>query len=105
MVNLRIYARSVMNPKLRLLQPYPSEKLRALLAPAPPPPAGLPHVNLSIGEPKHATPALVNEAITNHLSGLSAYPPTKGDALLRETIAAWIGRRYDMPAPDAQSQV
>lgn len=94
-----------MNPKLRLLQPYPFEKLRALLATAPAPAAELAHVNLSIGEPKHATPALVNEAITDHLSGLSAYPPTRGDALLRETIAAWIGRRYNMPAPDPQSQV
>ncbi len=94
-----------MNPKLRLLQPYPFEKLRALLASAPVPPAELPHINLSIGEPKHATPALVNEAISSHLAGLSAYPPTKGDAALREAIAAWIARRYAMPAPDADTQV
>ncbi len=94
-----------MNPKLSLLQPYPFEKLRALLATAAKPPAELSHINLSIGEPKHATPALVNDAIASHLAGLSAYPPTKGDAALREAIAGWIGRRYDIPEPDADTQV
>ncbi len=94
-----------MNPKLSLLQPYPFEKLRALLASAPQPPAGLSPVNLSIGEPKHATPNLVQEAICSHLSGLSAYPPTKGDAGLRGAIAQWIARRYDIPAPDTETQV
>jgi N-succinyldiaminopimelate aminotransferase len=39
------------------------------------------------------------------LDGLAAYPPTKGDAALRETIAQWIARRYDIPAPNPDTQI
>ncbi len=94
-----------MNPKLRLLQPYPFEKLRALLAAAPTPPAEYAHINLSIGEPKHDAPECVKQAIGSNLSGLSGYPPTKGDAALRNAIANWISRRYGIPTPNADTQV
>ncbi|MBK1780611.1 succinyldiaminopimelate transaminase [Advenella sp. WQ 585] len=93
-----------MNARLDLLQPYPFTKLRVLLANATAP-AHKSHINLSIGEPKHATPKLIEEAIKNNLSGLSSYPPTKGDAALRQAIANWIARRYDIPAPDTETQV
>lgn len=93
-----------MNARLDLLQPYPFTKLRTLLANATPPTHNT-HINLSIGEPKHATPALIEEAIKNNLSGLSSYPPTKGDPALRQAIANWIARRYDIPAPDIETQV
>lgn len=93
-----------MNARLDLLQPYPFTKLRTLLANATPPTHNT-HINLSIGEPKHATPALIEEAIKNNLSGLSCYPPTKGDPALRQAIANWIARRYDIPAPDIETQV
>src|SRR5690606_7056562 len=82
-----------MNPRLSLLQPYPFERLRALLA-QPPEAFGLAptaasqrperFVNLSIGEPRHATPPLVTEALTGALAGLSAYPATAGTPALRE---------------------
>jgi len=93
-----------MNARLDLLQPYPFTKLRALLANAVTP-THKSHINLSIGEPKHATPKLIEEAIKNNLSGLSSYPPTKGDTALRQAIANWIARRYDIPAPDIETQV
>lgn len=93
-----------MNPRLDALHPYPFEKLRALMAGAVPP-ADLAPVSLSIGEPKHPTPAFIEEALCAHLKGLSAYPATKGNPALRQAIAAWIGRRYGIPAPDADSQV
>ena len=75
-----------MNPNLAKLQPYPFERLRALLAGAAPP-AGLAHVNLSIGEPKHATPEFIERALVEHLGGLASYPLTAGTASLREAIA------------------
>ncbi len=93
-----------MNPLLARLQPYPFEKLRALLAGAPPN-AALRPINLSIGEPKHPTPALVKSALTEALEGLSVYPLTAGLPALREAIAAWLSRRYRIPAPDAATQV
>jgi N-succinyldiaminopimelate aminotransferase len=56
------------NSRLAQLQPYPFEKLRALLAGLTP--SGKP-IPLSIGEPQHATPDLIRHAITDHLDGLS----------------------------------
>jgi N-succinyldiaminopimelate aminotransferase len=93
-----------LNPLLEKLQPYPFEKLRALLAGVVPNEKFNP-INLSIGEPKHPTPALVKEALTQALDGLSAYPATTGLPALRKAIAAWLARRYGIPAPDPETQV
>jgi len=93
-----------MNPRLDALHPYPFEKLRALMAGAVPP-AGLAPVSLSIGEPKHPTPAFIEDALRASLKGLSAYPATKGSPALRQAISAWIARRYGIAAPDADTQV
>ena len=94
------------NPRLDLLQPYPFERLRALLAttPASQPPSGLPLVDLSIGEPRHPTPPVVLNALAGATDGLASYPATAGTPALREAIAAWIRRRYDTPV-DAATQV
>ncbi|WP_415845324.1 succinyldiaminopimelate transaminase [Stutzerimonas zhaodongensis] len=82
-----------MNNALSLLQPYPFEKLRALLADAQPPAEKLP-ISLSIGEPKHPSPAFVAEALTANLDQLSVYPTTLGIPALREAIARWCERRF-----------
>jgi N-succinyldiaminopimelate aminotransferase len=92
-----------MNPGLDLLRPYPFERLRALLAGAVPPP--LAPINLSIGEPRHATPALLLEALTRALPSLATYPSTQGADSLREAIAAWLQRRHGLPRIDPASQV
>ncbi len=94
-----------MNPRLDALHPYPFEKLRALLASASAQPDGLTPINLSIGEPKHAAPERVAQAIRDSLGGLSVYPSTKGDPALRQAIANWLASRYSIPAPDAETQV
>lgn len=94
-----------MNPRINTLQPYPFEKLRALLAQASTPPKDLRPINLSIGEPKHAAPQCVKDAIVGALAGLSVYPPTKGDPLLRQAISQWLSRRYGIPAPDPETQI
>lgn len=94
-----------MNPRLDTLQPYPFEKLRLLLAQAGAAPAGLRAINLSIGEPKHAAPQCVKDAMVGALDGLSVYPPTKGDPKLREAISQWIGKRYSIPCPNPETQV
>lgn len=93
-----------MNPRLARLQPYPFEKLRALLAGVTPN-AALRPINLSIGEPKHPTPNLVKAALAGSLEGLAAYPATAGTPALREAIAAWLSRRYGIPALDPATQV
>jgi len=86
-----------MNPRLDLLRPYPFERLRSLLAGATPP-ASLPHIPLSIGEPRHTPPPFVGEALTRSLDTLGSYPMALGLAELRETIARWLERRFELPA-------
>lgn len=84
-----------MNDALNLLQPYPFEKLRALLAGAKP--VDLPHIALSIGEPKHRSPDFVAKALSDNLGKLAVYPTTAGIPELRESIAGWCSRRFSVP--------
>jgi len=93
-----------MNPNLSLLQPYPFQRLRDLFKGITPNPEFSP-INLSIGEPKHATPQLVKDALTNNLSGLASYPTTAGSLELREAISAWISRRYSIPTLSAEKAI
>lgn len=86
-----------MNSELKLLQPYPFEKLAALKSGIEPP-TGLKHIALSIGEPKHASPKFVIKALQNNLDKLGIYPKTKGMPELREAIAQWLIRRFKLPA-------
>ena len=86
-----------MNPLLAHLQPYPFERLRQLFAGVTPNPAFRP-ISLGIGEPKHATPTFIMDALDAAVratpSGLAAYPATAGDLVLRESFAGWLQRRY-----------
>jgi N-succinyldiaminopimelate aminotransferase len=82
-----------MNSHLTQLQPYPFQRLRDLFAGIEPN-ADYKAVNLSIGEPKHDTPALIKEALVNNLQGLASYPTTAGIPALRQAIANWAERRY-----------
>ena len=93
-----------MNPHLARLQQYPFQKLAALLKGVQPDPALSP-INLSIGEPRHATPEFIKRAAVENLNGLAGYPPTLGTEALRASIAAWITRRYGLPAVDPARQV
>ncbi|AQR63769.1 succinyldiaminopimelate transaminase [Aquaspirillum sp. LM1] len=93
-----------MNPNLSLLQPYPFQKLRELFREVSPNPALTP-VNLSIGEPKHATPALVTDALVANLAGLAQYPATQGSEALRSAAASWLSRRYGLRALDIQREI
>ncbi len=92
-----------MNPLLSTLHPYPFERLRTLMHGVVPNPALRP-ISLGIGEPKHATPALIKQAITDHLAGLASYPATAGEPALREAITRWVHRRYGV-ALNAATQV
>jgi len=83
------------NSHLAQLQPYPFEKLRALFAGVTPNPE-YKEIKLSIGEPQHPTPAFIIEALAGGLKGLANYPTTQGIPALRQAIAAWCQRRYDL---------
>ena len=93
-----------MNLDLDRLQPYPFERLRQLFAGITPA-ADLAPINLSIGEPKHPTPPFILEAYAKALPGIASYPLTAGVPELREAIAAWATRRYQLSALDPSTQV
>ena len=93
-----------MNPNLNKLHPYPFQKLRELFQDLTPEAAHAP-VNLSIGEPKHATPPFIKEALAAHLGGLANYPTTLGSAELRSAIAGWLQARYGIPALDIEKEI
>jgi len=86
-----------MNPHLSLLQAYPFERLRQLFATVSPNP-NLRPISLGIGEPRHATPALIKQAYCDAImgTGLAGYPATAGDPPLRGAIAHWMQRRYQL---------
>lgn len=86
----------MVNPRLALLHPYPFERWRELTADIRPP-AGLAPISLGIGEPRHKTPAFIEEALVAGLPALSSYPPTLGEPALREAVAGWVQRRYGVP--------
>jgi N-succinyldiaminopimelate aminotransferase len=95
---------NIVNPLLDQLQPYPFEKLRQLFAGVTPNAAYRP-ISLGIGEPKHPTPQFIRQALADNLAGLASYPTTIGSDALRTAIAAWLERRYELPALNPATQV
>ncbi|CAM3261309.1 succinyldiaminopimelate transaminase [Pseudomonas floridensis] len=86
-----------MNNALAQLQPYPFEKLRALLSDVTPDTTLRP-IALSIGEPKHPSPGFVKEALAANLDQMAVYPATLGIPALREAVADWCRQRFELPA-------
>jgi N-succinyldiaminopimelate aminotransferase len=95
-----------LNPHLEQLHQYPFERLNALLADTIPNPE-LDLIPLSLGEPKHAPPSFVLDFLSDKkelAKHLVTYPATRGVPALREAIASWLGRRFNV-AVDAENQV
>ena len=90
-----------MNPNLDLLHRYPFERLSDLKAGIAPP-AHLAPIALSIGEPKHQSPAFVKQALIDNIDQIAVYPTTKGGLPLRQAIAQWCQTRFTLP-PDSLS--
>lgn len=84
-----------MNPGLNKLHPYPFEKLAKLTKGIERNPQLSP-ISLGIGEPKHATPSFITNAIKDNLHTAANYPITKGMPELRETIAYWLSQRFNL---------
>jgi N-succinyldiaminopimelate aminotransferase len=91
----------MLNQRLNLLHPYPFERLAKLQADIQPSSSHSP-INLSIGEPRHPTPAVVTDAMRANVAGLANYPATAGSPALRQAIAAWAGRRYGVQLDPAR---
>ncbi|NBW67140.1 MAG: succinyldiaminopimelate transaminase [Betaproteobacteria bacterium] len=91
-----------MNPLLQSLQPYPFERLKQLFSTVTPSEKYAP-ISLGIGEPRHATPQLVLDALATSTGALSSYPATAGLPAMRQSCANWVQRRYGLTLnPDNQ---
>ncbi len=86
----------MLNPYLDALTDYPFDLLRALLQGVEPPVA-MPPLWLSVGEPRHAPPAIVAETLSRHTEDWGRYPPIEGTPAFRAAVAAWLNRRYRLP--------
>lgn len=85
-----------MNPLIQRLQLYPFERMNSLKAGATGNSAHA-HVALSIGEPKHAAPRFLIDALADRdalARDLAIYPATRGSDELRGAIADWLSRRF-----------
>ncbi|MEM7079933.1 MAG: succinyldiaminopimelate transaminase [Pseudomonadota bacterium] len=94
-----------MNPRLEMLQPYPFERMRGLMAGVTPNP-DLGHISLSLGEPKHPAPEFVLRTLADRdflARQLGNYPATRGSDELRAAVAAWVTKRFG-PALDADTE-
>ncbi len=95
---------TLMNEHLASLHPYPFEKLAGLLSGLTPP-KNLRSISLSIGEPRHKSPDFVKELLVDNLKHLSSYPTTKGLPSLRQTIAEWLMKRYQLQQLNPETHV
>ncbi len=73
------------------LPAYAFPRLRALLDVHE---AGGEVMHMTIGEPKHAFPAWVQDVLVQNISGFNSYPANDGTDRLRTSISSWIDRRY-----------
>lgn len=95
-----------MNPNIAKLHSYPFEKWASLKADVEEN-RDFEAIALSIGEPKHAAPQFVLDELESKLNTVASYPLTKGSDALRESIARWLNRRFELTNTpiDSQSQV
>ena len=83
--------------RMARLSDYPFARLRALLE-GHEPPASFSPVNLSVGDPQHALPALAQEAFAANSHLWNRYPPIQGTTEFLEATTGWLKRRFGIPA-------
>jgi N-succinyldiaminopimelate aminotransferase len=86
----------LVNDRLDRLSDYPFTRLAALLAEVKPRTNREP-VIMSVGEPQHAPPALIDETLRANAHLWGKYPPTNGSPDFRAAAAGWLERRYALP--------
>ncbi len=58
--------------------------------------AGLELIDFGMGDPREPTPAFIREALLASVEEISQYPRAVGLPELREAIAGWIARRFEV---------
>jgi len=63
--------------------------------------AGLPVIDFSIGDPREPTPTFIVEALRESVPPISQYPTSAGLLELREAVAGYVHRRFDVEVDPA----
>ncbi len=92
-----------MNPGLENCHAYPFEKLTQLLEGVTVDPSKS-AISLAIGEPKHPTPEFILDALKSNITDVAIYPTTRGNIELRQTIADWICKRFNLPTTSINAE-
>lgn len=74
-------------------QPYPFERLNALLADITPR-TNERKISLTIGEPQFSTPSFIQNALCENAALLNKYPKTAGEQILLDSMKNFIKRRF-----------
>jgi len=85
------------NPRLDRLGDYAFTKLAQLLAPIAPR-ANTQPIAMAAGDPQHQPPEFLEQALREKSKLWNTYPPMTGIPEFRQAIAAWLRRRYRLPA-------
>lgn len=86
----------LVNDRLRRLTDYPFARLANLLSDLVPGTNQDPLI-MSVGEPQHAPPALLDETLRAQAHLWGKYPPLAGTPAFRASAAGWLERRYGLP--------
>ena len=87
----------MLNQRLETLRDSPFRRLADLIADVTPRINAAP-IDLSVGEPQHQPPAFIHEVMARHNDSWNRYPPLNGTPEFRAASAAWLRRRYGLPA-------
>ena len=64
---------------------------------------GIELIDFGIGDPREVTPPFIREALLASVDAVSSYPRATGLPELRQAIAGWIDRRFDVDVdPDSE---
>jgi acetylornithine aminotransferase len=88
-----------LSPVLSELAQYPFARLDDWKAEAAA--NGVELIDFGMGDPREVTPAFIREALAASIEPVSSYPRATGLPALREAIAGWIDRRFDVSVDPA----
>jgi succinyldiaminopimelate transaminase len=91
-----------LSPVLTELAQYPFARLDDWKADARA--RGIDLIDFGMGDPRERTPDFIREALLASVEEVSSYPRAPGLPELREAIADWIGRRFDVSV-DADTEL
>ena len=83
-----------LSPGMRAVEAYPFEDLDRARAKAAA--QGRKLIDFGVGDPREVTAPFIRDALVNGIAPVSSYPRAAGLPELRQAVAGWVERRYDL---------